>query len=54
MVRYLARPALSNERLTKMPDGLIRVAFKQAWSDGAASILFSPKDLIARLAALVP
>jgi len=54
MVRYLARPALSNERLTKMADGRIRVAFKQAWSDGTASILLSPKDLIARLAALVP
>jgi len=54
MVRYLARPALSNERLTKMDDGRIRVVFKQAWSDGTASILLSPKDLIARLAALVP
>jgi len=36
------------------PNDRIRVPFKQGWSDGTASILLSPQDLVARLAALVP
>jgi hypothetical protein len=54
LCRYLARPPLSHERLTELPDGRLRVAFKKPWRDGTEAVVLTPMDLIARLCALVP
>lgn len=54
LCRYLARPPLSQERLSLHPDGRLRLAFKAPWKDGTHAVLLDPLDLIARLAALVP
>jgi hypothetical protein len=54
LIRYLARPALSNDRLQLRPDGRLRLELKTPWSDGTAAVVLAPLDLIARLCALVP
>jgi hypothetical protein len=54
LCRYLGRPAISEDRLSVLEDGRIRVAFKKAWSDGTSAAVLSPMDFMARLIALVP
>jgi hypothetical protein len=54
LCRYLARPPLSHDRLTQLPDGRLSLSLKTPWSDGTEAIVLSPMDLIARLCALVP
>lgn len=54
LCRYLARPPLSHDRLSELPDGKLRVAFKKPWRDGTEAVVLTPMDLIARLCALVP
>jgi hypothetical protein len=54
LCRYIARPALSSERLSRLPDGRIRYALKTPYRDGTSHVIFEPLDLLARLAALVP
>ncbi len=54
LCRYLARPPLSQERLSVQPDGRVRYDFKSMWRDGTRAVLLHPLDFLARLAALVP
>jgi hypothetical protein len=54
LCRYIARPAISSERLSRLPDGRIRYALKTPYRDGTSHVIFEPLDLLARLAALVP
>ena len=51
---YLLRPPLSNDRLTRTESGEYRIAFKRVWDNGAAAIVVSGQELLARLALLVP
>jgi hypothetical protein len=48
------RPALSNDRLQRRPDGPLRQELKTPWLDGTAAIVLAPLDLIAGLYTLVP
>jgi hypothetical protein len=54
LVRYCARPALSKDRLSELPDGRIALELKTPWFDGTTRILYEPLDFLAKLAALVP
>jgi len=54
LCRYLLRPPLAKERLQRREDGLLALKLRKAWSDGSRELLFSPMDLLARLAALIP
>jgi Putative transposase len=54
LVRYVARPPLSQERLELHDDGRVRLRFKAPWKDGTDAILLSPLDFISRLCALTP
>jgi len=54
LARYLCRPALSKTRLERRADGLVTLHMKRAWRNGTSSMVFSPAELVARLAALVP
>ena len=51
--RYLLRPPLAKERLEEREDGMLVLKLRKAWSDGSDHLLFSPLDLLARLAALI-
>ena len=54
LCRYLLRPPLSNDRLTRTADGKYRIALKRTWDDGTCAIVVSGEELMARLAVLVP
>ena len=54
LCRYIARPAVSAERLSLTRNGRLRYELKTPWRDGTTHILFEPLDFIARLVALVP
>lgn len=54
LCRYVARPPLALERLSRDGDGLVVHELKRPFRDGTTEILFEPLDFLARLAALVP
>jgi hypothetical protein len=54
LVRYMARPAISDERVSVMDENTIRLRLKTAWRDGTESLLFTPSEFIEKLIALVP
>lgn len=54
LCRYMARPAIAEQRLVVNGDGLVVFELKRPFRDGTTHVLFEPHDFIARLAALVP
>ena len=54
LCRYISRPAVSEKRLSLIPNGNIRYQLKTPYRDGTTHVIFEPLDFIARLAALVP
>jgi hypothetical protein len=52
--RYIARPAVSEERLSTNDRGEVIYKFKKTWSDGTTAIRMMPMELMEKLAALVP
>jgi hypothetical protein len=51
---YGARPALSQERLSALPDGRLAIRMKRPLADGRESLVLEPIELLRRLATLVP
>ncbi|MBL7669836.1 MAG: transposase [Bdellovibrionaceae bacterium] len=51
--RYIARPALSEERLSTNVRGEIIYRLKKPWSDGTLAVKFTPMEFMERLAALI-
>jgi hypothetical protein len=51
---YITRPAISEERLAWTVDGNVSYKLKRPYSDGTTDVLFSPLELMEKLAALVP
>jgi hypothetical protein len=54
LVRYTARPAVAEERLSQKPNGDIHYKLKRPWSDGTTQVVFSALEFLEKLAALVP
>jgi len=54
LCRYVARPPVATERLSRLPDGRLLYRLKHRWRDGTTHVLFEPGELVERLAALVP
>ena len=54
LCRYIARPAVSSERMALTNRGNIRYTLKTPYRDGTTHILLEPLEFIARRAALVP
>ena len=52
--RYIARPAVSEERLSLNARGEVIYKLKNAWDDGTTAIKLTQLELMERLAALVP
>lgn len=52
--RYIARPAVAEERLSINSSGEVVYRFKKPWSDGTTAIKLTPLELMERLAGLVP
>ncbi len=54
LCRYITRPALANERLSRNGTGQVVLELKSPWRDGTTHIVMSPLEFMQRLAALVP
>jgi len=54
LIRYAARPAVSTERLSELPDGRLLYRLKRPWRDGTSAVTFERQDFMAKLAVLVP
>jgi ribosomal protein S27E len=54
LCRYIARPAVSEQRLSLTPTGKVRYELKTPFRNGTTHVIFEPLDFLARLAALVP
>ena len=54
LCRYIARPAVSEKRLSLTAHGKVQYQLKTPYRDGTTHVVFEPLDFIARLAALVP
>ena len=54
LCRYIARPAVSEKRLSLLSNGHVRYELKTPYRDGTTHVIFEPMDFIARLVALVP
>jgi hypothetical protein len=54
LCRYVARPAVSTQRLSLTRNGQVRYELKTPYANGTTHILFEPLDFIAKLVALVP
>ena len=53
LCRYIARPAVSEKRLSLTAQGKVRYELKTPYRDGTTHVIFEPLDFIAKLAALV-
>ncbi|MEZ4815747.1 MAG: transposase [Bdellovibrionota bacterium] len=53
LVRYTARPAVSEERLSEV-NGDIHYRLKSPWTDGSTHVVFTPLEFLEKLAALIP
>jgi hypothetical protein len=51
LCRYITRPAIANERLTRTGAGDVVLQLKSAWRDGTTHIKMSPLEFMQRLAA---
>ena len=47
--RYIARPAVSTQRLALTRHGKVRYQLKTPYDDGTTHVLFEPLDFISRL-----
>ena len=54
LCRYIAKPAVSEKRLSLTSRGQVRYELKAPYRDGTAHVIFEPLDFIAKLASLVP
>ena len=54
LCRYVARPPVATERLSRMEDGRLLYQLKHRWRDGTTHVVFEPQELVEKLAALVP
>jgi hypothetical protein len=50
LCRYLLRPPVAQDRLRRMGDDYVLLSLKTAWADGTRHLLFSPMELLEKLA----
>jgi hypothetical protein len=54
LARYVLRPPIAQERLSRTADGRVLLRLKAEWHDGTTHLVFEPIELLERLAALTP
>jgi hypothetical protein len=54
LCRYVARPAVAEERLKLKSNGDVLLRLKKPYGDGTSHLVFSPLEFLEKLAALVP
>jgi hypothetical protein len=54
LCRYVARPPISTQRLSRLDDGRLLYRLKHRWRDGTTHVVFERRELLEKLVALVP
>ncbi|MGH0034207.1 MAG: transposase [Myxococcota bacterium] len=54
LCRYVARPPIAIDRLEALPDGRLAYRLKSRWRDGTTHVLMERRELLERLAPLIP
>jgi hypothetical protein len=54
LVRYVARPPFSQDRLSVARDGSIVYRFRKPWRNGKLAVVMDPMTFVSRLAAQIP
>ena len=54
LCRYAARPLVTTERLSLLPDRRLLYRLRHRWRHGTTHVVFEPLELVEKLAALVP
>ena len=54
LIRYMSRPAVSDDRIDVIDDEHVRVKLKSAWKDGTTHIEMSGLEFLEKLMALIP
>jgi len=54
LCRYIVRPPLALDRLEALPDGHLAYRLKTRWRDGTTHIVMERRELLERLAPLIP
>jgi hypothetical protein len=54
LCRYVARPPVSTQRLSRLEDGRLLYRLKKTWRDGTTHVVFEPGELLERLVAIIP
>jgi hypothetical protein len=54
LCRYVARPPLAMDRLEEMADGRLAYRLKTRWRDGTTHVVMERRELLERLAPLIP
>ena len=49
LLKYIRRPAVAQERVTRRHDGLVRIGLTKAFSDGTVAVDLDPLSLLSRL-----
>ncbi len=54
LCRYILRPPIAQERLSRTSDGKVLLRLRRAWRDGTRAIRFEPSEFLEKLASMVP
>ncbi len=54
LCKYVLRPPLAQERLSLLPDGLVRITLRKPFRDGTYAVDMDPLSLLCRLATTIP
>lgn len=53
LCRYILRPPIANDRLSRLSNGKISLKLKRPWSDGTTHIIFTDEELMEKLISLI-
>ena len=53
LCRYILRPPIANDRLSRLSNGKISLELKRPWSDGTTHIIFTDEELMEKLISLI-
>jgi len=54
LLRYVLRPPIAQDRLERLPDGLVRIHLRRPFADGTVAVDLDPLSLLSRLCAAIP
>ena len=54
LCRYVTRPPIATQRLSRLDDGRLLYRLKRRWRDGTTHVVYEPMELVEKLAGIIP